>query len=351
MDTLSAISFSNAVAFAVVLLLLLPIIVYQYLLPRKRGTVPMTGLEYLVRSNVLGGRNPKTTRAVVYSILSLGLAILWAGPEYRSTWPVFLDSEPEQRKRYVVVLDISPSMNLPYDVLGFGEDDLQAGDEGVTRFELAREALVSFLERFREHEFGLVLFSTEPLLARWPSVDTKNNFVEVLESIRRGSGTQLSAYSSLTNIDKGLIMARKAAGGTDAAIILISDAEDHLENIGTAVTALRQSGLRLYVIGVGISDQVVETLSGQFAGDPGFRIFRAISEEEMAEAYETVGAVELAPVGKTAGHIYRTDLQWLAALAFAVLAAILFWAGETRFHTTFAPENEGTGNEDKRRGV
>jgi hypothetical protein len=341
MEFLSTFRFSSP-AMATVVLLPLIVIAYQYYFPRKRGTVAVTDLEYLLQTDCIGAGNPKRTKTVLQFLVLLGLAVIWAGPEYSSSEPLFEEGAPQSIKKYVIALDISPSMNLPYDVTGYGEDDLKAGEEGVTRFELARQALVNFLERFRGHQFGLVVFSTEPLLARWPTTDTENNFAEVLESIRRGSGTQLSAFSSLTNIDKGLSLARKAAGDSEAAIILISDAEDHLENIGAAVSELRQSGLRLYIIGVGISEQVIGSLSEQFSDDPGFQIFRATSEEEMEKAYETLGAAEQSPLIDGTERIHQVDLEWMFALIIALLSAALFWAGESHFHTTFAGDRDET---------
>lgn len=350
MEIIAAIRFSSPLLTLVAGLLGL-VVLYQYSYPRQHGTIATTGLEYLVERKSVGRKSPKLGKAAIQFILVAGLALLWAGPEYHSTEPLFDGNAPRQYRKFIIALDISPSMNLPSDVTGYGEDDLKSGEEGVTRFEMAREALVDFLERFRGQQFGLVLFSTEPLLARWPTTDTANDFSDVLESIRRGSNTQLGAFSSLTNIDKGLALAKLAAAGDAAAIILISDAEDHLENIGAAVSDLRQSGIRLYVIGVGISEQVIETLSGQFDDDPGFRIFRAASEREMEEAYEIVGSVEVSPTLAGMERTYRTDLGWVFALAVVAMSIVLFWLSETRFHTTVAADRASHGPESGDRDV
>jgi hypothetical protein len=342
LDIIAAIRFSSPLLTLIAGLIAL-VVLYQYSRPRRHGTIAATGLEYLVELKSISKNGSKPGKAAIQVVLISGLALLWAGPEYYSTKPLLEGDTPGKYKKFIVALDISPSMNLPSDVTGYGEEDLKSGEEGVTRFEMARKALVDFLERFRGQQFGLVLFSTEPLLARWPTTDTANDFVEVLESIRRGSNTQLSAFSSLTNIDKGLAMAKLAAAGDDAAIILISDAEDHLENIGVAVSELRQSGIRLYVIGVGISETVIATLSEQFTDDPGFRIFRAASEQEMEEAYGIVGSVEESPALGGAEQFYRVDLGWVFALAVVTLSIALFWLSETRFHTTVAADHRSRG--------
>jgi hypothetical protein len=224
-------------------------------------------------------------------------------------------------------------MNLPVEHRGFGGDDLTAGEMGVTRYETAREALFDFLQRFDGERFGLILFSTEPFLARWPTVETGNRFLEVLgDNIRRGSGTQLEAFSSLTNIDKALILAREILGGEEGAIIMISDAEDDLENLGSAVRQIRDSNIRLYTIGVGVPEEITAKLSQQFASDPGFRIFQVDSEEEMREAYRVVGEVEESPLFSQEDNNFRNDLRWLLSLLAVLFLTVLIWLDQRYFH-------------------
>ncbi len=100
----------------------------------------------------------------------------------------------------------------------------------------------------------------------------------------------------------------------------ISDAEDELENMGLAIRELRQAGIRQYTFGVGIAESIVEKLSNEFAGDPGFRIFRVDSEEEMREAYRLVAELEESPRYTEAENTYLTDLRRFVALLLAILA-------------------------------
>jgi hypothetical protein len=158
----------------------------------------------------------------------------------------------------------------------------------------------------------------------------------VLESIRRGSGTQLEAFSSLTNIDKGLLMARKAFSGEEGAIILISDAEDDLENLGRGVRNLRKAGIRLYILGVGIPDDILAKISQEFSGDPGFRIFRADSEQDMEEAYRVVSEIEESPQLVDETRLFETDLRGPLSVLLAILSVILLILNEKMFHQTLS---------------
>ena len=236
----------------------------------------------------------------------------------------------EDKFRVVVLGDLTEEEAQKF-VYG---DDLKEGDGGVTRYEMARDAFYDFLDRFSGERFGLILFSTEPFFARWPTTETENRFVEVLESIRRGSGTQLEAFSSLTNIDKGLLMARKAFNGEEGAIVLISDAEDDLENLGRGVRNLRKAGIRLYILGVGIPDDILAKISQEFSGDPGFRIFRADSEQDMEEAYRVVSEIEESPQLVDETRVFETDLRGPLSILLAILSVILLIINEMMFHQT-----------------
>jgi hypothetical protein len=312
------------------------ILIWQLYAERRLGALQMTGLEYLASAGITNSRSRKQLQIASRCLMVAGLGVLLAGPVYRSATPLFSQDTRVEHRNFVVAFDMSPSMNLPASSKGFGGDDLKEGDDGVTRYEMARDAFYDFLDRFSGERFGLILFSTEPFFARWPTTETENRFVEVLESIRRGSGTQLEAFSSLTNIDKGLLMARKAFSGEEGAIILISDAEDDLENLGRGVRNLRKAGIRLYILGVGIPDDILAKISQEFSGDPGFRIFRADSEQDMEEAYRVVSEIEESPQLVDETRLFETDLRGPLSVLLAILSVILLILNEKMFHQTLS---------------
>jgi len=332
-NILQSISFSTP-GLLVVILPLLILQAWQMYGSRKTGTLYFTGLEYLHVDNRAQIRTRKYFQLAIRFFLIAGLGLILAGPVYRSTEPLFHQDTRVYHKNFVVAFDMSPSMNLPASSKGYGGEDLKEGEGGITRYEMARDALFAFIDRFPGERFGLILFSTEPFFARWPTTETENKFTEVLESIRRGAGTQLEAFSSLTNIDKALLMAGDAFKGQDGAIILISDAEDDLENLGRGVRSLRKAGIRLYTLGVGIPDNILTNISQEFADDPGFRIFRADSEEEMAQAYALVSEIEESPMFVDETRLFETDLRGLLSVALAIVALILLGVNEVAFHQT-----------------
>lgn len=339
-----AISFTSPALLAIVLPLL--VVIGLHLSNRTAPrTIALTGLEYLRQHAAITGRTRRRLGASLWMFIVLLLGVLWAGPVFHSAAPLGLGGEATGHKEFLVALDLSPSMSVPLaqtrQVSRGGSSSRQVivkvdKAAGPTRFEAARETLVNFIDRLPGERIGLILFSTEPFLARWPTTDTSTRFIEVLEeNIGRGQRTQLQGFSSLTNLHLALDLARETFAKQEevkgGAVILISDAEDDLENMSQAAKQVRAAGIRLYTIGVGISQKIAEGLTQQFAGDPGFRIFRVDSQEEMEEAYRLLAQVEESPL--FAGDSgFRTEVRWIVALVFGVMAALIIGVLEVVFH-------------------
>jgi len=334
-------SFAAAYKFLIVVPLIL-VIARDLIGKRKDAAIALTGLEYL-RSKKQAAAN---RNRIYYPILTLTivvlLGILWAGPQIQSSRPVIAGDIQTQRKDLILAIDISRSMSGPLELLD-KEARLEAygkaasGEQRQSRYEVARQTVYKFIDRFPDARIGLILFSTEPFLARWPTVDTAHRFREILDE-NLSEASQLRKFSSLTNTDAALRLARDVFAGRSSAsggaVIHISDAEDELENMGLAIRGLRADGIRLYTIGVGISESIVENLSDDFAGDPGFRIFRADSEEEMSDAYRLVAELEESSQYSTEENVFVTDLRWILALALVVLSSMALWILETGLHHT-----------------
>lgn len=343
-----AFSFASPIWF----LLLLPFVgmlIWQLIGRGRNNPIALTGLEYLRARVRLQDTRRKWVRAGLWGVMALGMAVLWAGPTVHSSKPIFEADKQTSYKNIMMLMDISRSMSVPVGLEQsrslpgqFRARAVRTGsDDGKTRFVAAREALMAFVGRFEGERIGLILFSTEPFLARWPTVETKDRFLEVLnDDIGRSSVSQLQRLSSLTNINKALELARnvimRQGGVKGGAVVMISDAEDDVENMGAAVRNLRKDGIRIYTIGVGMSAEIVERLSKDFKDDPGFRIFRADSEIEIQEAYRLIGNLETSPLAQSDKREFETDLRWFLSLLLAVIGGVVILTLETGFHQTSA---------------
>jgi hypothetical protein len=335
-DVLKVLNFSSP-ELSLVITPFVFLLVWQLYVYRKNGAIEFVGFEYLYSRNDVTGGWRRKLRTMLWGVIVIGLGILWAGPRYFSANPLFGPETQVFHKNFIVAFDMSPSMNLPAHFKGYGGEDLRPGDVGSTRYEIASAALFDFLERFRGDRFGLILFSTESFFARWPTVELGNNFLEVLDdSIRRGSGTQLEAFSSLTNTDKALLEARDAFAGKKGAIILISDAEDHIDNMMQAIREVREADIRLYTIGVGMSEETVALLAQAFENDKGFRIFRVDNEDEMEEAYFVIGDVEGSAEFTDEERYTELDLRWIISLVLVFISLLVIWINEIIFHQSLS---------------
>jgi len=124
---------------------------------------------------------------------------------------------------------------------------------------------------------------------------------------------------------------------------LITDAEDEMENMGIAIRTIRSNDIRLYIIGVGISEVIVEKLSVEFAGDLGFRIFHVDSAEEMQEAYDLVSELEESPRYSSEEQEFITDIRWIIALFLVIISTIVIFVAETFLHQSRISNKELTG--------
>lgn len=332
--------------FLIVLPLLL-LLIWDLRGGRTHATVVLTGLEYLHGNLLAVAGRRKLYRAGLWAAMVIGLGLLWAGPELESSKPLYFADLQTQQKNLILAIDVSRSMSGPLEMPDEAARRAAYGQATVgqqqqqTRYAAARDTVYSFVDRFPNARIGLILFSTESFLARWPTLATKDRFVEVLEE-QLGDSSQLQRFSSLTNTDAALTLAKEIFGKLESsrggAVIHISDAEDELENMGLAIRSLRADGIRLYTIGVGISESVVSKLSQEFVGDPGFKIFRADSEEEMQQAYGLVSELEESPRYSGEEKAFVTDLRAILALTLAILSAAALWILETGLHRTQVTE-------------
>lgn len=328
------------------LLMVLPLIIlliYSLNFKNRPDAIKYTGLEYLLLNKNRSGRTRNQIRVGIYIVVITGLGLLWANPVTYSANPIFGGAVQVNKKLFMVAFDMSPSMNLTMgDVTEENKRGLRVNDEGVTKYEIAKGALYGFLERFNGNAFGLILFSTEPFLARWPTTETSGQFLEVLDdSLRRGSRSQLESYSGLTNTDNALFLARdiilenRTTSLESSAVILIADAWDEVESVESAIRSLRNEDINLYIIGTGVPEDIIDELTQEFKDDDGFKIFHVDSEAEMEQAYYLIGNIEESDSFEI-GERFETNIRWLIALILLVITVMSVWALEGPLHRSSA---------------
>lgn len=321
-----------------VMLLFVPVLLREIRGARLRHAAPLAGVEYLNGKLKNNAARNRLYRVSILSLLVLILGTLCAGPVLQSSKPLLMVDNLARQKNIILSIDVSRSMSGPLELpdkearlAAYGQVPVDV-ERKQTRYSAARDTVYRLVDRFPDARIGLVLFSTEPFLARWPTTETGDRFVEILEE-DLSAVSQLRRFSGLTNTNAALALAGDvlATVATEGgAVVHISDAEDELENMGLAIRALRDDDIRLYTIGVGVAETIVSKLSQDFSGDPGFRIFRVDSDQEMQEAYRLIAELEEAPRYAEGERAYVIELRSILALLLVPFALLAIWILELR---------------------
>lgn len=270
------------------------------------------------------------------------LAVTLAGPQWGFHW------EKVQRRGVdlVVALDTSRSM--------------LAEDVKPSRIDRAKLAVEDLLQQLHGDRVGLVAFAGSAFV-QCPLTLDYDAFAESLRAVTVGiiprGGTSLAAA-----ITTG-IHAFAGHQGTHAALILITDGEDHDGRVEEAAKQAAALGIKIYTVGIGTSggDLIPITVNGQpaFLKNSQGEVVKSHMDAALLEKIATLtgGAyVHAEGAGFGLGTVYTTYIdkmekrqlstniqrhfeqrfQWplLAVLALLMLELLV---GERRRHTAPPP--------------
>ncbi|WP_328870100.1 VWA domain-containing protein [Streptomyces sp. NBC_00287] len=303
------------------LLLLVPLaalIAVYVVMQRRRGryAVRFTNLELLDK---VAPRRPGWRRHVPAGAFCAMLALLVVGFA-RPTADVQV---PRERATIIVAFDVSGSM--------------EATDVRPTRFEAAKRAALTFVERLPERfNVGLVPFSGSASVAVPPTTD-RTLFSRAVDQLTPGQGTAIgeavmAARDAIRTLDR-----QAETEPPPAHVVLLSDGANTVgRSVESAAEQVAADRIPVSTIAYGTEDGVIETASGDILRVPvdgpaledlatrtGGDFHEAASGEELQSVYEDIGS--------SVGH--RTEerevWQWFiaAGLATALLAAAtsLLW--------------------------
>lgn len=319
---------------------LVVLIVWQWRRRRNGLQLQDSGLDYLLDAGFKPADTRQRWRLILVSLITVLAGLTWAAPQIRTSTPWLSGLSRQIYPAFLVAMDVSGSMTEP---LGGYVINGQLNTGGATRFEGAREQLYSFVARHAESQFGLVLFSVQPMLVRWPTLHTAFDFHDVLdEGMRytnpgRKRASQLARFAGGTSTRDGLALARDVLirqEATGRSLILVADLIDNTEEVIEGIRDLPTDDIYTHILAVDPEQENLDSLSGAFHQQKGIYVYTVRSNEDLAAAFESIEKVEADRQGETGSRQYVQDLRWLTALAgflLAVLTVILF---ETRLHKT-----------------
>ncbi len=298
-------------------------------------------------------RTVHTPPAVVHPQADLIADLIQKGPRRRAPWPwltgclllVLALARPQwwdfehpsirQGHDLMLAIDISGSMRA---------QDFNQQGQPVSRLELLKQHLKSFIAR-REHDrMGIVLFADDALTFAPLSSDHAllSSFIDDIRTGLAGEKTALGEAIALA-VERLQIMPPERR-----ILVLMTDGANTAGDITPAAAArlARRAGVRTFIIGIGSDDKVAfprgpiekpeivtlplnETLLRRLAADTDGHFYRATSPEDMQRILEDID--KLAPtLIRDPAHAYQREWYWLPLLAGLVLLA---WA-ETRQRRT-----------------
>jgi len=194
----------------------------------------------------------------------------------------------------MVVLDASGSMDIA-----------DRGERDKTRFDVAKQEAIRFIEKRKNDPIGLVIFGNDSV-SRCPITADKNVLTSIVKDLRIGDidkrGTMLST-AILTAANR-----LKHSKSKSKIMIVLTDGEptagDHSPEAAAEVA--RRMGIKIYTIGIGSDkDSIIRhgyamvqlpgvnrKLLTDIAEKTGGRFFLAKNRSDMRQIYNVIDALE-----------------------------------------------------------
>jgi Ca-activated chloride channel family protein len=308
----------------VLLFLPLPVVVYFALPAQQAGresALRVPFIEDFKLSQQLGHPRLQLHWLKWFSLLAWCLAVFAAS---RPQWVGETIDINISGRDLMMAVDLSDSMRTA---------DFKVDGNTVDRLSATKSVATEFIENRRGDRLGLVLFGSRAYLQTPLTFDTKTVNRLLLESAIGLAGER-------TAIGDAIGLTLKRLGGSaqqSQVLILLTDGANTAGEV-TPIKAAQlaaQRGLKIYTIGIGAEELVVQTLLGSRKTNPsaqldekalatiaeltGGRYFRARDTEELAEIYALLD--ELEPLDKEAQVFRPITALFYWPLAFALLIA------------------------------
>lgn len=195
----------------------------------------------------------------------------------------------------IVALDVSGSMQFQ----DYSQDER-------SRFEVAKDEAVRFIEKRLNDAIGLVLFG-KVALSRCPVTMDKKILINIIEDLKLGD-----IDPDATMLSTALITAAnrlKDSKAKSKIIILLTDGEPSSGDIDpqVALKIVKKFGIKLYTIGIGSDEDeiMIHPLGGliqkpkvnvpllqHLARETGGKFFMAHNDRDMRSIYDTIDQLE-----------------------------------------------------------
>ncbi|MBR5130888.1 MAG: VWA domain-containing protein [Alphaproteobacteria bacterium] len=282
-----------------ILLLFIPILT-RYILPAKRletNAIPIAlRVPFFHRLSSFLITNPISTGHKIAILLYLS----WIFFVIACMRPIKFDEMlplPREARNIMLAIDVSGSM---------AEQDFDLNGQPVTRLTMVKNVANDFIKKRTDDNLGLVIFGSEAYLYTPLSFD-KKTLRSLFDEVSIGiAGEQTAIGDAIAKAVEGV----SAAPADSRIVILLSDGYSNagVIKVNEAIELAKKQNVKIYTIGVGSNQQLVQSFFGTFAVNPslnldeatlqeiarqtGGRYFRSKTTSELKEVYNAINELE-----------------------------------------------------------
>ncbi len=312
----------------------LPLVV-RYLLPRANNYQTSMRVPRLKQFALEQGTHRFHYRSLSKLIL---LSLAWLSLLCAASQPKWVSdsiSLPVSGRDIMLAVDLSGSMK---------EKDFVYNRTRINRLTASKIVVAYFIEKRRGDRLGLIVFGEQAYLQTPLTFDLKTVAQLMQETFIGLAGERATAIGDAIGIAvKRLSKDNKEAESVERILILVTDGANNAGAITPekAAEIAANNQLKIYTIGIGADEEIVNTWFGQQRRNPsqdldedtltlianttGGRYFRARNTEELQKIYRLIDQLEPVEKEQESFKPIKSLFYWplSVALALATIIAIL----------------------------
>jgi len=269
----------------------------RYFMPRNEDEIALR-VPFFKRINDLPQTSISEIKNTKSLILSLIIWFFFVIAAMRPQWVGNPTELPVTGRSLMLAVDLSGSMN---------EKDLELKGELVNRLEVVKSVLRKFIKRRKGDRLGLILFGSQAYLQTPLTFDLKT-VSQMLEESELGLAGERTAIGDAIGL---AIKKMNKLSSEEKVLILLTDGRNTTGEVSPedAGGIAKETGLKIYTIGVGADEAWIRTFFGKQKINPsseldesmlqslsqktGGKYFRARNLEELERIYEVIDKIEL----------------------------------------------------------
>ena len=310
------------------LIALLPLPLIIYFLPAKKNANQQSALIMPVlinvASNSMSDQQKRKAPLIILSLCWMLLVLAISRPQ----WLGEAIDIPSEGREMMIAVDLSGSMEI---------EDMSLNGSNVNRLQMLKVVLGDFIERRVSDRLGLILFADDAYM-QTPMTFDRKTVKQMLDE------SELNLVGRKTAIGDAIALAVKrfdAKKESNKVLLLLTDGQNtagEIEPLQAAKLAA-QAGVKIYTIGIGADELVVQGFFGPkrinpsrdldevtltaIANDTGGQYYRARNLEELEQIYSVLDALEAIEMEEQSIRPEKSLFHYPLALAL-LLASLLY---------------------------